>query len=130
MPYTNRSPQRNSWARREKPRRRKARNITQNPVGGAGIALVLGKMISVDSDSNPSFLAFFRSASSKAEGIHSKACFFAPFFAILDWYATRLMGMQWRGTRGLRERMSARKKKKRRRRSNELVNSKIKRVSP
>jgi hypothetical protein len=42
-----------------------------------------------------------------------------------------LMGMQWRGTRGLRERASARKKKKwRRRRSIELVNSKSKRVSP
>jgi hypothetical protein len=42
-----------------------------------------------------------------------------------------LMGMQWRGARGLRERVSARKKKKRRRwrRSNELVNSKSKRVS-
>jgi hypothetical protein len=38
-----------------------------------------------------------------------------------------LMGMQWRGARGLRERASARKKKHRRwRRSNELVNSKSK----
>jgi hypothetical protein len=69
MPYTNRNPQRNSWAGREKSWRRKARNITRNPAGGAGIALMLGKMISMDSDKNPSFLAFFRSASSKAKGI-------------------------------------------------------------
>jgi hypothetical protein len=31
--------------------------------------LVLGKMISVEAGRNPSFLAFFRSASSKEEGI-------------------------------------------------------------
>jgi hypothetical protein len=86
-------------------------------------------MISTESDKNPSFLAFFRSASSKAKGIQPKAYFFAPFFAILDRCATHLMGMQWRGARGLRERASARKKKKWRRwRSNKLVNSKSKMV--
>jgi hypothetical protein len=38
-----------------------------------------------------------------------------------------LLGMQWWGARGLRERASARRKKKRQRwRSNELVNSKSK----
>jgi hypothetical protein len=69
MPYTNRIPRRNSWVGREKPRRRKARNITRNPAGGAGIASVLGKTISVDFDRIPSLLAFFRFLSSKEEGI-------------------------------------------------------------
>jgi hypothetical protein len=35
--------------------------------GGAGMTLVLGKTISMDSASNPSFFTFFRSASSRAE---------------------------------------------------------------
>jgi hypothetical protein len=39
----------------------------------------------------------------KEEGIQPKACFFVPFFAIFDRCATLLMGMQKRGTRGLRE---------------------------
>jgi hypothetical protein len=60
-------------------------------------------MISVDFDRIPSFLAFFRSALSKAKGIQHKSYFFAPFFAIFDRCATRLRGMQWRGTRGLWE---------------------------
>jgi hypothetical protein len=67
------------------------------------MASVLGKMISAEAGTNPSFLAFFRSASSKEEEIQPKACFFVPFFAILDQCTTLLMGMQWRGTRGLRE---------------------------
>jgi hypothetical protein len=113
------------WAGREKPQRRKARNITRNPAGGEEITSVLGKTISADSDRNPSLFAFFRSPSSKAEGIQPKDCFFIPFFAILDWCTTLLMGMQWRGARGMQERASIRKKKQWRQwRSNELVNSK------
>jgi hypothetical protein len=55
------------WVGREKPHRRKARNITRNPAGGEGMASVLGKTISVDANRKPSLLAFFRSASSKEE---------------------------------------------------------------
>jgi hypothetical protein len=47
--------------------------------------------------------AFFRTASSKEEGVQPKACFFVPFFTILDWCATLLTSMQWQGARGLRE---------------------------
>jgi hypothetical protein len=85
-------------AGREKPQRRKAKNITRNPGGGAGMTSVLGKMISADADKNPYFFTFFRSASSRAEAVQPKACFLVPFLAILDRCATHLMGMQWRGT--------------------------------
>jgi hypothetical protein len=40
---------------REKPQRRKAKNITRNLGGGAGMTSVLGKTISADADKNPSF---------------------------------------------------------------------------
>jgi hypothetical protein len=71
--------------------------------GGKGMASVLGKTISTEAGRNLSCLAFFRSPSLKEEGIQPKACFFVPFFAIFDRCATLLMGMQKRGTRGLRE---------------------------
>jgi hypothetical protein len=74
-------------AGREKPRRWKARNITQNPASAVGTASVLGKTISADSDKNPSLFDFFISASSKEEGILPKACFFVLFFTILDRHA-------------------------------------------
>jgi hypothetical protein len=35
----------------------------------------------------------------RAEAVQPTACFFAPFFAILLRWATRLMGMQWRSAR-------------------------------
>jgi hypothetical protein len=38
----------------------------------------------------------------KDEGIQSRVCFFIPFLAMFDRWATLLMGMQWRGARGLR----------------------------
>jgi hypothetical protein len=57
------------WVGRDKPRKRKVRNITRYPAGGAGTTSSLGKMISADSDRNPSFFAFFRSVASKEEGI-------------------------------------------------------------
>jgi hypothetical protein len=38
------SPRRNSWAGRENPRKRKARNITRWPLRGLGMHSVLGKM--------------------------------------------------------------------------------------
>jgi hypothetical protein len=63
----------------------------------------------------------------KAEGIQPKVASLRLFFTILDQCATRLMGMQRRGARGLRERASARKKKERRQRqSKEVVKSKSK----
>jgi hypothetical protein len=69
------------------------------------------------------FLAFFRSTSSKDEGIQFRAYFFILFFAIFDWWATLLMGMQCRERLG-----SARKGQAQGRRSSggggeELVNS-------
>jgi hypothetical protein len=67
------------------------------------MAAVLRKTTSTDAGRNPSLLALFGSVPSKEEGIQPKACFFVPFFAIIDQCATLLMGMQWRGARGLRE---------------------------
>jgi hypothetical protein len=84
MPYTKRSPRRNSWAGRDNLRSRKAGNITRYPAGGAGIASSLGKMISADSDRNPSFFAFFRSVPSNDEGIQPRVYFFVPFLTIFD----------------------------------------------
>jgi hypothetical protein len=45
---------------------------------------------------NPSFLAFFRSASLKDKRIQFEAYFFAPFLVIFERCATLLMGIQWR----------------------------------
>jgi hypothetical protein len=64
--------------KREKLRRRKARNISRNPAGGEGMASMPGKMISTEAGRNPSFLAFFGSASSKEEGIQPKPVSSSP----------------------------------------------------
>jgi hypothetical protein len=51
---------------------------------------------------NPSFLAFFRFASSKDEGTQLSAIFLVPFLTIFTLCATFLMGMQWWSAQGLR----------------------------
>jgi hypothetical protein len=49
--------------------------------------------------------------------------------AIFDWWATLLMGIQWRGAWGLREKGERKEEEAwQRRRSNELINSKSKRL--
>jgi hypothetical protein len=77
-------PTKEFMGRKGEPQKRKARNITRYPAGGAGTASSPGKMISADSDRNHSFFAFLRSISSKDKGIQPRVCFFVPFLAIFD----------------------------------------------
>jgi hypothetical protein len=53
---------------RESPHKRKARNITRNPLGGLGMRSVLGKMTWSPSAMNPSFWALVRSDCPNSEG--------------------------------------------------------------
>jgi hypothetical protein len=64
--------------------------------------LITGKMTGTTAGRKPSFLAFFRSGSSKDEGIQLRAIFLFPFFTIFTLCATFFMGMQGWSARGLR----------------------------
>jgi hypothetical protein len=67
-----------------------------------GNALVAKIMTGAASGRKPSFLAYFRSASSKDEGTQLRAILLVPLLTIFTLCATLLMGMQRWSARGLR----------------------------